>query len=303
MGRQPTDGLNYFSFDVDFFENPKVKSLRRRHGNTAVLFYIQLLCDVYRKGYYRYFDSDYKDELKERLGVKDGQMQQIMSFLCERSLLDGTLLTSDTVITSLEIQRRFQQAIKQRVLKRPGGMLRVDSRFWLLDESETEPFIKVTQKIIFPEKNAIIPQKNKDSSKKKATKEIKGKESKVNNPISAAPGGDAAYDLDISDFDKKCTDYLIQQCAKSFERAWIPKTEAQLIQWQRWITKLREKYESEDDIWAVLVWVYQDPFWTAHIRSTKTFMERYETLYLRRRETIGSDSKNKFLNLRQSGTL
>ncbi len=304
-GRPVSEGLCYFSFDVDFFDNPKIKSLRRRHGNTAVLFYLRLLCDVYRKGFYRKWDADYQEELKEQLGISDGQMQQVMTFLCERSLVDSKLLTSDTIITSLEIQRRFQQAVKERARKRPGGKLPVNVRFWLLDEAETEPFIQVTQKINIPGKNTDCSEKKEDCSQKNDTKE--SKVNKKNNNIVQPRKGRTVSSNPPSDFDRKCTDYLIQQCTREFPNAKVPHSESELLRWQLHIEKLRRiDGQEETAIWNVLVWTFNNSFWRTNIRSTSKFREKFETLYLQSGakkggNVNGSGSRpNQFNNFQQN---
>lgn len=291
-GRPVSEGLCYFSLDVDFFDNPKIKSLRRRHGNTAVLFYLRLLCDTYRKGYYRKWDVDYQEELKEQLGISDGQMQQVMTFLCERSLVDSTLLASDTIITSPEIQRRYQQAVKQRAKKRPDGKLQVDARFWLLSESDTEPFIKVTRKTIVPGKNTDISKNNEDCSKNNDVKE--SKVNKSNNNIVPHQECRTVPANPPSDFDKKCTDYLIQMCLKELPRAKVPHTDKELEDWQRHIEKLRrlDGYE-EEVIWKVLVWTFKNTFWRTNIRSTGKFRKQFETLYLQSRQSGQRDDYNR----------
>lgn len=105
-------------------------------------------------------------------------MKQIMTFLASRSLItEITLASSDTIITSPGIQRRFQEAVKR--LKRDFV---VDSRIWLLKEEDTAPCIKVTLlKIIRriipinPRKMGInprfIPQKKGKEKKRKERKE------------------------------------------------------------------------------------------------------------------------------------
>lgn len=297
-------GLDFFSLDIDFMRNPKIAALRRRHGNTAVLLYVRLLCDTYAKGYYCKFDIDYQNELKEELGIKSGQMKQVMLFLCERSLVDSTLLTSDTVITSPEIQRRYQRAVKERAKKRPGGVIPVNGRYWLLDEEETEPFIKVTLKKTFPGKPVQFPGKMGCYSSENDLKDKRGNEGINKYSICAAPSGDAACDLTITEFDMRCTEYLINKCRESFAGAWVPDGGKNLFRWQECFAQLRRRYHREEkEIWEVLTWTYQDPFWTSQIRSTKAFLEKYETLYLRYQAAAGvkgGGGKNKFNQFQQN---
>ena len=57
MPRPLKAGLDYFPLDTDFFTNKKIKNLRRAHGTIGVLTYLNLLCRVYKNGYYYQFDD------------------------------------------------------------------------------------------------------------------------------------------------------------------------------------------------------------------------------------------------------
>lgn len=180
MARQKRDGLLYFPFDTDFFyADTKIRALQARYGSDGLMFYIFLLTEIYREnGYYIVWNADSEDSAMASLGLSEGSMKQIMTFLASRSLItEITLASSDTIITSPGIQRRFQEAVKR--LKRDFV---VDSRIWLLKEEDTAPCIKVTLlKIIRriipinPRKMGInprfIPQKKGKEKKRKERKE------------------------------------------------------------------------------------------------------------------------------------
>lgn len=65
-----------------------------------------------------------------------------MNFLLNKSLFDNTLFSSDKVLTSAGIQRRYQLGIKER-MRKSKEPLEV-GRYWLLKKEDTEPFIKCT---------------------------------------------------------------------------------------------------------------------------------------------------------------
>ena len=52
MARPRKEGLDYFSLDVDFFEDVKIRVLKGGLGNDGVLTYIYLLTKIYKNGYY-----------------------------------------------------------------------------------------------------------------------------------------------------------------------------------------------------------------------------------------------------------
>ena len=60
LARPKKSGLSYFPLDVDFFEDPKIKILRARYGRDGIMFYIYLLCEIYKQGYYIQVDDDFE---------------------------------------------------------------------------------------------------------------------------------------------------------------------------------------------------------------------------------------------------
>ena len=140
LARPKKSGLSYFPLDVDFFENPKIKILRARYGRDGIVFYIYLLCEIYKQGYYIQVDDDFEYIISDDLKMDQNKAKQVLNFLLSRSLFDNTLFQSDKVLTSAGIQRRFQLAVKERARKNPIEV----GRFWLLKKEDTEPFIKCT---------------------------------------------------------------------------------------------------------------------------------------------------------------
>ena len=163
MARPRQDGLLYFSFDTDFFyADQRIKRLHSRYGSDGMLFFIYLLTEIYRNGYYIRWDGESVDNAMDDLHLTEGLIEQVMTFLVSRSLLcKSTLANSDTVITSPGIQKRYQEAVKSR--KRD---VYVDAEIWLLDEKDTAAYIKVAY--------------NQNKSCGNDIKESKGKESKEN---------------------------------------------------------------------------------------------------------------------------
>ena len=176
MARPRKEGLSYFSFDTDFFfADRRIKALRARYGNNGLLFYIYLLTEIYRNGYYIGYDEDFKDNAMADLGITEGFIEQVISFLVSRSLIDKIILDNpDAVITSPGIQKRYQEAVKGN--KRPYY---VDNKIWLLGDEETATCIKVTQNPSYSEKNPSYSEKNPSYSEKNSTKENKRNKNKI----------------------------------------------------------------------------------------------------------------------------
>ena len=183
MARPKQDGLLYFSFDTDFFyADKRIKRLHTRYGNDGMLFYIYLLTEIYRNGYYIRWDEESIEDSMYDLHLTEGLIEQIMTFLVSRSLLTKRILAnSDTIITSPGIQKRYQEAVKGR--KRD---IFVDSEIWLLSKEETANYIKVTQNEHKSEKNQSKSEKNQSKSEKNPIKESKGNKRKKNNTMCKA---------------------------------------------------------------------------------------------------------------------
>ena len=174
MARPRKEGVAYFSFDVDFFSDKKIKILKARYGADGITIYIYLLCEIYKNGYYLKVDDDFEFVISDDLNMNCDKVKQVLTFLLERSMFDKQLFQSDAVLTSAGIQKRFQLAVKTRALKNPVTV----KDFWILLEEETEPFIKVNPSLNNSMNNEDYSEKNKPDSRNNAIKE-----SKVNKSI------------------------------------------------------------------------------------------------------------------------
>ena len=176
MARPVKEGLSYFPFDVDFFSDRKIKILKSKYGADGITLYMYLLCEIYKNGYYLETDDDFIYIISDYLNMSYEKIRQIMNFLLERSLFNDTLFKSDKVLTSIGIQRRFQEAIKTRASKRT---VEID-KFWLLEKNETQSFIKVNLNDSKSEINSNKSENNSNKSEINDTKKSKEKKSKVN---------------------------------------------------------------------------------------------------------------------------
>lgn len=183
MARPKKTGLDYFPFDVDFFRGVKIRITLARYGASGVLLFIYLLSLIYSgNGYYLEYDDDLKYIAAADLRMKPDNIGQIINFFCKRSLFDNKLFTTDKVLTSTGIQKRYQEAIKGRVMKRPKEERTetVNAKLWLLKSEETQSFIKVHPNSDNSKKNSSYSENNSINSKNNTTKESKVNKSKVN---------------------------------------------------------------------------------------------------------------------------
>lgn len=172
MSRTQSQGIEYFPFAVDFFADNKVKILKARYGADGIMIYMYILCCIYREGYYTRVNDDFIFVISDDLHISSDTVQQVMTFLLKRSMFNEQLFKSDAILTSDGIQERWQIAVAKRAQKTPIKV----SDYWLLEEADTKPYIKVAH---FSDSSA----KNTFTSAKKALNsanypQSKGKESK-----------------------------------------------------------------------------------------------------------------------------
>lgn len=185
MARPLKDGLDYFPKDSGFYRDRKIRALIGRFGSDGAILYDYILCEAYGdKGYYVSVDDSFQDIAAADLGMSPEKIGLILDYLLNKSmLLDGTLFKAVKVLTSHGIQTRYQEAVRQRAVKR--GVC-VDGKLWLLSEAETESFIQVRHNDDKSRKNYDKSEKNHSFSDGKSLKESKGKES--NTTLSPSGG-------------------------------------------------------------------------------------------------------------------
>lgn len=168
MSRTQSQGIEYFPFAVDFFSDNKVKILKARYGADGIMIYMYILCCIYREGYYTKVNDDFIFIISDDLHISSDTVQQVMTFLLKRSMFNEQLFKSDAILTSDGIQERWQRAIAKRAQMTPIKV----SDYWLLDEADTKPYIKVAH---FPDSLA----KKDNSLAKKALNLANYPQSKV----------------------------------------------------------------------------------------------------------------------------
>lgn len=168
MSRTQSQGIEYFPFAVDFFTDNKVKILKARYGADGIAIYMYILCCIYREGYYTKVNDDFIFIISDDLHISSETVQQVMTFLLKRSMFNEQLFKSDAILTSDGIQERWQIAVAKRAQKTPIKV----SDYWLLNEADTKPYIKVAH---FSDSSA----KNTFTSAKKALNSANYPQSKV----------------------------------------------------------------------------------------------------------------------------
>ena len=177
MARPKKRGLDYFPFDVDFFDDYKIMDLMNKYGPIGVSVYQIILSRVYKNGYYLDVPLDkLVSQIIRIIGnrwVKDKNfVLQVIQYCADIGLFNDALLTQ-SVITSVGIQRRYSEVTVRN---------KVDmSNYWLLDEKlDQEALISASKNNVSVAKTQVNVAKTQVNASKKPQKESKLNESKLN---------------------------------------------------------------------------------------------------------------------------
>lgn len=196
MARPIKDGVDYFPFDVDFFQGKKIRILKSEFGAKGITVLIALFCEIYRThGYYLKWDDDDCFIMADAVGCgcTPEHIKQVVQGCLRRSVFDDRVFQVFGVLTSAGIQRRYIRMLNSRT------SITIIQEYWLLNnENSNDVPTGVLDKITFfsvsgtenavsgtenPDKNTENPLKEKENKRK----ESKGKEK--------SPFGDFSDDL------------------------------------------------------------------------------------------------------------
>lgn len=115
MARPNKSGLDYFPFDVDFFEDEKIEAIFVEFGIKGEITVVKLLCAIYRNGYFILWNDRLKIKLLKNLpGVSSELLEQIIKRLVKWEFFNENLFNSASILTSTGIQKRFFSVAKRR---------------------------------------------------------------------------------------------------------------------------------------------------------------------------------------------
>lgn len=185
MARPVKSGLDYFPFDCNFFAQRSVRALSGRFGAAGVAVYIYIMSEMYgNAGYYTTIDADFFDVCACDLRVDVDELEKIVAFLVDRSLLVRMDVADLQIYTSAEVQRRYQLAKKS--IKRT---VEVDGDIWLLNAAETMPHIMVKKSEDFMRQCSSTNHDMDNYNPKNGLSEINGGLSEINSGFSEISSG------------------------------------------------------------------------------------------------------------------
>lgn len=115
MARTHKEGIDYFSFDIDFFNDEKIEFVSARFGVKGEVMAIRLLCKIYRNGYYTVWNEDESIILSKRAGeaISPALVSDIVIELVKRGFFNKTIFDKFKILTSNGIQKRYFEATKR----------------------------------------------------------------------------------------------------------------------------------------------------------------------------------------------
>ena len=164
MGRNKKTGLNYFPFDIDTFQDIKIRKLIKYQGGKAVTIYASLLCLIYKSGYYMRWDEELPFIISEQTGFEEAYIQEVIKSCMVLGLLSKDLFDKEQILTSKGIQERYRDICKQ--MKRKCDF----SEFSLISSEENgisseKTGISSEEKPINPEESTQKKKKEKENNK------------------------------------------------------------------------------------------------------------------------------------------
>lgn len=169
-GRPTKQGIDYFSIDVGFFADIKIRKISRACGPQSASILICLLCNIYKDdGYYILWDEDLPFVIADIVGVSEGAVKEVLQKALQVDFFDTELYEKHKILTSSGIQKRFLIATYQR---KEASII-------------PEYLIDCTSNSINHANNSINPNGNEQSK----VKERRVKKSKENNTKESTPNG------------------------------------------------------------------------------------------------------------------
>ena len=161
MARTNKVGIDYFSFDVDFFSDDKVQLIEAEFGIKGSIIAIRLLTKIYSEGYYYSWGEDQCLLLAKNAGQEFNSkvVHDIVDGLVRRSFFDENCYKKYQILTSTGIQRRYLDAtVRYKEVK-------MIKEYLLIEESSRD-------NVIINSINADINSLNADSNPQRKGKEI-----------------------------------------------------------------------------------------------------------------------------------
>ena len=123
MSRPKKQGLDYFTKNVKFYQDIKIRKLIHYKGIQSVPVYEILLCKIYASGYYLNWDEDLPFIISEISVLQEEYITDVIKYCLSIGLFDQTMFDSHHILTSRGIQERFFDFCNVAKRKLPNQLL------------------------------------------------------------------------------------------------------------------------------------------------------------------------------------
>lgn len=116
MARTNKVGIDYFPFDVNFFDDDKIQLIESEFGMKGGYIAIRLLCKIYKSGYYYKWGTDECLLFTKSIGIEGVSksfVDEIIKGLIRRRFFDKGCFDKFCILTSKGIQDRYFEATKR----------------------------------------------------------------------------------------------------------------------------------------------------------------------------------------------
>lgn len=172
MPRPKKQGMEYFTFDVNFYQDIKIRKLIRYKGVQGVSIYHILLCQIYASGYYLMWDDDIPFTIAEIAHLEEVYVKEVIDYCLQIELFNRDLFEQEHVLSSHGIQKRFFDfcVIAKRRLPDNLPYCIVEIKRQRVNSEKTE---------VISEQTIVFPEEIKDITEETSVNPVISTQSKV----------------------------------------------------------------------------------------------------------------------------
>lgn len=258
MAAPSKQGLDYFPFPVDFFDNEIIGGISGMFGIKGEIVVVKLLCTVYRKGYFAVWSDLLQAKIANDASVSKDLANQVVDRLVAWGFFNEDLYSSAKVLTSVNIQQTYLEATKRR--KNRGKMP------YLINEDNNNGSNEVNVNI-----NPSSKEVNDDINSQ--SKVNKSKVNKTNKDSHNSKHGKRVYEADDINFK------LAQSLLSKIEEQNPDHKKPDLQKWANDIRLMHEQDKrSYDKIQKMIDWSQNNDFWSGNVLSAAKLRKQYDTM-------------------------
>jgi hypothetical protein len=171
-GRPHKQGLDFFSWAVDFEDDEKISDLYEAHGDSGLMFFIRMLCFIYKRGNHIEWNKTNRLLFVKRNPYNLSEVDLYLPALIQIGLLSQRLYEKYDILTSSGIQERYLYMTKRRetvVYIKEYLLIDLDSYKAVRHNVEVKSVAGETLKKYIP---PAAGEKQKPKSKSSAKKDI-----------------------------------------------------------------------------------------------------------------------------------